>query len=120
MIQNSLDRILDGMVAQLRDVIAQELPEGYARAQALAMAEMLGNLGTRIEWRCDQLAEVVELAGMTAPAGNAELLEARSRALVEIGRRAAAGDPAARAAARRLVEIEASRLRTGMYRKPQR
>lgn len=118
MIQDSLDRILDGMATQLRDVIAPELPEGYARVQALAMAELLANLGTRVEWRCDQLAEVVALAGLEVPQVNAALLAARSEALAGLGRRAATGDPVAREAARRLLELEAGRLRTGMYRKP--
>lgn len=117
MIQGSLDRIFEGMAAQLREVVAPDLPEGYARAQALAMAELLGNLATRVEWRCDQLAEAVALAGSEVPSGNQALLAARSQALVELGLRAAAGDAAARVAARRLIELESGRLRTGMYRK---
>ena len=56
---NSLDRIFEAMGSQLREVVAPRLDDGYARSQVMAMAELLANLATRVEWRCDQLHEVV-------------------------------------------------------------
>lgn len=62
MMQNSLERLFGGMAEALRDVVLPEVDDEYARAQAAACIELLGNLSTRVEWRSDQLREVTEKA----------------------------------------------------------
>lgn len=123
--QNSLDRILQGMAAQLREVIAPSLADPYARSQALAMVELLANLETRVEWRCDQLREVVlevraALDGAVPDPGgmsNPQLVEARTQALAALAAAQADGRDDLLEVAGRLLDAELGRLRTGMYRR---
>jgi hypothetical protein len=89
MIQNSLERLLEGIAAALRDDVAPALDDAYARSQALAGAELIENLVGRVEWRCADLVAVVEgvrpllaEAAELAPAG-ASGLEAARRVLAE-------------------------------------
>ena len=122
--QNSLERLFDGMAAQLRDVVVPGLGDPYARSQALAMVELLGNLATRVEWRCDDLREVLaEVRGALGEAvpdpsglGNADLVEARAAALAALARALETPAPELEAVASRLLDAELARLRTGMYR----
>ena len=51
--QNSLERLLAGVAAALREDIAPALEDEYARGQALAGAEILENLVPRVQWRAD-------------------------------------------------------------------
>lgn len=128
-LQNSLDRIFEAMVTQLRQVVAPGLEDPYAKSQALAMAEMLANLQTRVEWRCQQLREEISdvqralaepgppLQGLT----NSELIEARRMALAALAaaqREAPSPELAARVMelVHRRLEAELARVRTGMYR----
>jgi hypothetical protein len=84
--QNSLERLLDGMAAALVEVVAPGLGDDpYARGQALACAELLRNLAPRVEWRCGDLAEVVRRArallaqaDAVAPPGEDALRPARA------------------------------------------
>ena len=113
------------MARQLREVIAPALTDPYARSQALAMVELLGNLETRVEWRCDQLREAVSevraALGDRVPdpagLGNAELVEARRGALAALAEAQAAGREDLLEVASRLLDAELGRLRTGMYRR---
>jgi hypothetical protein len=123
--QNSLERIFAALAAQLRDVVAPGLSDPYAKAQALAMVEVLGNLATRVEWRCDQLREVVlgvretlgpEAAPDPAELSNEQLLEARRGALAALAAAQAAEPGRFAGLAARLLAAELGRLRTGMYR----
>jgi hypothetical protein len=84
-IQNSLDRLYEGMIGTLRETVAPAVTDPYVRAQVLAMSELLGNLATRTEWRGADLAAVVDRvrgllveADRLAPAGLPELIEART------------------------------------------
>ena len=129
-IQNSLDRIFEAMVAQLRDVVAPSSSDPYARSQVLAMAEMLANLQTRVEWRCDQLAEEIRdvraalgetVTGPAVP-DNPALVEERRQILAALAVRMAGPDPdpdlreRVAALVKRRLEVEQGRIRTGMYR----
>ena len=84
MIQNSLDRIYEGMIDTLRDTVAPTVDDPYVKAQVLAISELLGNLATRTEWRSADLAETVRRtravlaeADEAAPGDQAELAKAR-------------------------------------------
>jgi hypothetical protein len=83
-IQNSLERIYEGMVTTLRETVAPDVDDPYVKAQVLAMSELLGNLATRTEWRSADLADSVTRirsllteADRQAPAGQPELAAAR-------------------------------------------
>lgn len=72
MLQNSLDRLFEGMAASLHETVVPALDDPFARAQAVAVAELLGNLSTRVEWRCaDQLATIERVRAALVEAGAA-------------------------------------------------
>jgi hypothetical protein len=51
--QNSLERLLEGIAAALRESVAPALEDRYARAQAECAAELLLSLAPRIDWRAE-------------------------------------------------------------------
>jgi hypothetical protein len=83
--QNSPERILEGISHTLRGTVAPSVQDAYALTQVLAAAELLENLVTRVEWRCadlaatvDEVAPLLAEADGLAPAGAPELAAARS------------------------------------------
>ena len=62
MMYNSLDRLLDGIAATLRDEVAPQVDDPYIRAQAHAAAELIAHLAEHVEWRCDQLRAEIDAA----------------------------------------------------------
>jgi hypothetical protein len=106
--QNSLERLLGGVAAALRDDIAPLLEDEFARGQALAGAEILEQLVPRVQWRADDAAIAIIRPLLGHDAGDRD---AHLRALAELQR----GDVADRgpllAAAIALVELERERLR---------
>ncbi|MEO5840409.1 MAG: hypothetical protein ABIQ73_11965 [Acidimicrobiales bacterium] len=62
MMYNSLDRILDGIAATLRDEVATHVDDPYVRAQAQAAAELIAHLAEHVEWRCDHLRAEIDAA----------------------------------------------------------
>jgi hypothetical protein len=139
--QNSLQRLLEGLAVSLREQIAPAVADPYARAQVAAAAELVENLGTRVEWRSQWLLEEVErvrpvLEAAVAGADAADLplarevlvgpsegnpLEARNRhvaALAEVAAWAEGREVEAdvrRVLAEQLA-TEALLMRRGMYR----
>ena len=67
MMYNSLDRLLDGIAATLRNDIAPQIDDPYARAQAHAAAELLAHLAEHVEWRCDHLRAEIDAARAALP-----------------------------------------------------
>jgi len=47
---NSLERILDGIMSALTTEIVPRVDDAFARGQALAIVDLLRNLGPRLEW----------------------------------------------------------------------
>ena len=126
MLQNSLDRLLAALAVSLTDEIAPQLEDPYARAQAMAAAELVNNLSTRVEWRRDLLIEEIEAVYVALderPEGpvdelSADALNDRYEDLLgRLAERAAAGGAEIEAYVDGSLERESSRLRTGMYRK---
>ena len=126
MLQNSLDRLLAALAVSLTDEIAPQLEDPYARAQAMAAAELVNNLSTRVEWRRDLLIEEIEAVYSALderPEGpvdelSADALNDRYEDLLgRLAERAAAGGPEIEAYVDGSLERESGRLRTGMYRK---
>ena len=58
--QNSLERLFDGIAASLREDVAPAVEDPYAKAQVAATIELLANLAVRVEWRADLLREEIE------------------------------------------------------------
>lgn len=58
--QNSLDRLLEGVVHALREAVLPAVDDDYARTQLLAAAEVLANVAVRVEWRCASLRSEVD------------------------------------------------------------
>lgn len=115
MIQNSLERLLRGVAAALRDDIAPVLEDEFARGQALAGAEILEQLVPRVQWRDDEeaIAIIRPLLGFDAGDRDASL-----RALAELQRGEVADRGPLLAAAVALIELERERLREGRAQKP--
>ena len=102
MMYNSLDRLLDGIAATLRDEVAPHVDDPYVRAQAHAAAELIAHLAEHVEWRCDQLRAEIDAARVVlrgdddpvlpalgaarAPTiiDNQELIDSHDRLLVEV------------------------------------
>jgi hypothetical protein len=76
--QNSLDRLLEGIADALVDVVLPAVDDPFARVQLAACVELLGNVATRVEWRRDLLSEVVRRAeaALTAASAAAPELDA--------------------------------------------
>jgi hypothetical protein len=134
-VQNSLERIFEGMSSSLREHVLPEVGDPYARAQVAAAIELLGNLATRVEWRADLLHEEVEriravldaaptrapVPDEPIPQSSDGLLETRDRHLaalaeLEQGPDAAAVDDELRAFLAWQLDRELAMLRTGMYK----
>jgi hypothetical protein len=49
-VQNSLERLFEGMARALHERVAPALEDPAALAQLRAMVELLGNLATRVTW----------------------------------------------------------------------
>lgn len=83
---NSLDRLMEALIATLRDNVIPHVADPYARGQAVGVIDLLNNIAPRVEWARAPLAEAVRerrkaLAAArallpSAPAGGAENDEA--------------------------------------------
>jgi hypothetical protein len=58
--QNSLERIFDGLEHTLRDVIAPSITDSYLLSQVTSVADIIANLSTRVEWSSSILLEITE------------------------------------------------------------
>lgn len=55
--QNSLERLFEGLATSLRDTVAPNVSDPYARSQVLAAVELINNIATRVVWAADDGAE---------------------------------------------------------------
>lgn len=122
--QNSLERLFEGIAVSLRDVVLPEVGDPYARSQLRAAIELLGNLSTRVELRHDQLETLIERiatalteSGITPPDRTDDPLEDRKTFLAALAQWASPDLPdAVKEAMLTDLEEELERLRTGMYK----
>jgi hypothetical protein len=56
---NSLDRLIGGIIATLRTHVIPNVTDGYARGQAIGIIDLLNNIAPRLEWARAPLAEAV-------------------------------------------------------------
>jgi hypothetical protein len=127
--QNSLDRLFEGLATSLREDVAPAVEDPYAKAQVGAAIELLANLGARVEWRADLLHEEIErsrtvletaperpaLLDTAVPESGAALTDAHAAHLDALAH-ADVDEAALRAFLSWQVERELSLLLTGMYK----
>lgn len=127
--QNSLERLFDGIATSLREDVSPAVEDPYARAQVSAAIELLANLAVRVEWRADLLREeiahvrtVLETAPERpavleepVPEGGPALAAARAAHLDAL-EHADVDDAALRGFLSWQIERELGLLRTGMYK----
>jgi protein involved in temperature-dependent protein secretion len=127
--QNSLERLFEGIATSLREDVAPAVEDPYARAQVTAAVELLGNLAARVEWRADLLREEIArvrdvlATGAERPALLDEPVPAEGSALaaahaahVDALAQAAVDEAVLREFLSWQVERELGLLRTGMYK----
>jgi hypothetical protein len=59
-IQNSLQRIFDGMVSSLTETVLPQLSDPYARNQLLSTLDLLMNVAERVEWQSEYLCRTLD------------------------------------------------------------
>jgi len=81
--QNSIERLFEGLAHALHHDVLPQLTDSYARSQVTAAIEILGNLSTRVTWADhvdpDSLAELAR-----AVAGGTEDPEMRTAMLAAL------------------------------------
>lgn len=55
----ALERLLEGIIATLRNDVIPHVGDAYARGQAVGVIDLLNNIGPRIEWARAPLMEAV-------------------------------------------------------------
>jgi len=56
---NSLERLIAGIIATLRTDVIPNVTDAYARGQAIGVIDLLNNIAPRLEWARAPLAEAV-------------------------------------------------------------
>ena len=56
---NSLERLIAGIIATLRTDVIPNITDAYARGQAIGVIDLLNNIAPRLEWARAPLAEAV-------------------------------------------------------------
>jgi hypothetical protein len=59
-IQNSLQRIFDGMVSSVTETVMPHVDDPYARYQLQCLLDLLMNVAERVEWRCADLRRTLD------------------------------------------------------------
>jgi hypothetical protein len=59
-IQNSLQRIFDGMASSVTETVLPHVEDPYARYQLQCLLDLLMNVAERVEWRCDELRRTLD------------------------------------------------------------
>ncbi|UVC08857.1 hypothetical protein IHQ71_27700 [Rhizobium sp. TH2] len=57
---NSLDRLVEGIIATLRIDVIPNVTDDYARGQAIGVIDLLNNIAPRLEWQRAPLMKAVE------------------------------------------------------------
>ena len=124
MMQNSLERIFEGLAASLSESVLPAVDDPYARSQVAAAIELIGNLGSRVQWRTDQIDHLVARIREVLGADGAALPEMTGDRIADKRTHLAAladacrgdiGDEV-RALLMEDLAAEFERLKTGMYR----
>jgi hypothetical protein len=56
---NSLNRLIEGMIATLRTQVIPNVSDGYARGQAIGVIDLLNNIAPRVEWARGAIVEAL-------------------------------------------------------------
>lgn len=55
----ALERLIEGMIATLRNDVIPNVSDAYARGQAVGVIDLLNNIAARIEWAQGPIADAV-------------------------------------------------------------
>ena len=123
--QNSLERLFEGLAYSLRQSVLPAVDDPYARSQVSAAIELIGNLGARVQWRTDQIEALVDrirrdfadLEIEPPPLTGDVVIDRRSH-LAALAAQVSAGDIPDRTRDLLIWELESelARLKTGMYK----
>jgi len=58
-VNNSLERLIAGIIATLRTDVIPNVTDDYARGQAIGVIDLLNNIAPRLEWARAPLAEAL-------------------------------------------------------------
>jgi hypothetical protein len=58
-VNNSLERLIGGIITTLRTHVIPNVTDGYARGQAIGVIDLLNNIAPRLEWARAPLLEAV-------------------------------------------------------------
>jgi hypothetical protein len=56
---NSLNRLIEGMIATLRTQVIPNVSDAYARGQAIGIIDLLNNIAPRVEWARGAIVEAL-------------------------------------------------------------
>ena len=73
---NSLERLIAGIIATLRTDVIPNVTDAYARGQAIGVIDLLNNIAPRLEWARAPLAEAVRERRKAVSAARALLPQA--------------------------------------------
>src|SRR5262249_59630389 len=95
---NSLERLIAGIIATLRADVIPNVTDAYARGQAIGVIDLLNNIAPRLEWARAPLAEAVRDRRKAVSAARALVPQAPAGAAGLSGQAIPAASPAALAA----------------------
>jgi hypothetical protein len=107
---NSLERLIAGIIATLRTDVIPNVSDAYARGQAIGVIDVLNNIAPRLEWARAPLAEAVAQRRAAVEAVRALVPQAPAGAAGLSDQALAAASSAALAAERDRLDGEISDL----------
>jgi hypothetical protein len=123
--QNSLDRLFEGIALSLREAVLPAVDDPYARSQVAAAIELVGNLGARVQWRSDQIEALIDRIRVTLgqldiepPELTGDAIDDRRNHLAALAQIAGSGEVPDVIQDLLVWELENEfdRLKTGMYK----
>jgi len=107
---NSLERLIAGIIATLRTDVIPNVTDAYARGQAIGVIDLLNNIAPRLEWARAPLAEAVQERRKALSAARALVPQAPAGGVVLSEQAIAAASSAELAAERDWLDGEISDL----------
>ena len=107
---NSLERLIAGIMATLRTDVIPNVSDAYARGQAIGVIDLLNNIAPRLEWARAPLAEAVRERRKAVSAARALLPQAPAGAAILSEQAIAAASSVELAAERDRLDGEISDL----------
>jgi hypothetical protein len=107
---NSLNRLIEGIIATLRSHVIPNVSDAYARGQAIGIIDLLNNIAPRVEWARAPIAEALSARQQAIGGARALLPEAPAGAQGPDASGLAAADSQTLAAERDRLDSEIADL----------